>query len=75
MSFPTAVVLREVGLRDGLQILPRVVPTATKLEIATAAMEITGCVTSTARDARLDAWQIAPTAATCLDAPERPAKP
>jgi hydroxymethylglutaryl-CoA lyase len=32
MSSSDAVVLREVGLRDGLQILPRVVPTATKLD-------------------------------------------
>ena len=29
---PRQVIVREVGLRDGLQILPRVVPTATKLE-------------------------------------------
>lgn len=29
---PRQVVIREVGLRDGLQILPRVMPTATKLE-------------------------------------------
>ena len=29
---PQRVVIREVGLRDGLQILPRVVPTAAKLE-------------------------------------------
>jgi hydroxymethylglutaryl-CoA lyase len=28
----TAVIVREVGLRDGLQILPRVLPTAHKLE-------------------------------------------
>jgi hypothetical protein len=47
--------------------------TATKLEIATAAMEISGCVTKTASDARFDAWQVAPTATTCLTAPERPA--
>jgi hydroxymethylglutaryl-CoA lyase len=31
-SLPSRVVVREVGLRDGLQILQRVVPTATKLE-------------------------------------------
>jgi hydroxymethylglutaryl-CoA lyase len=31
-SLPSRVVIREVGLRDGLQILQRVVPTATKLE-------------------------------------------
>lgn len=29
---PQRVVIREVGLRDGLQIVPRVVPTAAKLE-------------------------------------------
>jgi hypothetical protein len=45
---------------------------ATKLEVATAAMEITGCVTVTARDSRFEAWQVAPTATTRLDAPERP---
>jgi len=32
MKSPTAVVLREVGLRDGLQSIARVVPTAQKLE-------------------------------------------
>jgi hydroxymethylglutaryl-CoA lyase len=32
-----AVIIREVGLRDGLQILPRVLPTALKLEWLTAA--------------------------------------
>src|SRR4051812_25245134 len=31
-SLPSQVVIREVGLRDGLQILTRVVPTATKIE-------------------------------------------
>jgi hydroxymethylglutaryl-CoA lyase len=31
-GLPSAVVIREVGLRDGLQIVPRTVPTATKLE-------------------------------------------
>ncbi|TFZ07804.1 hydroxymethylglutaryl-CoA lyase [Ramlibacter humi] len=31
-SLPPSAVIREVGLRDGLQILQRVVPTATKLE-------------------------------------------
>lgn len=30
-AIPARVVVREVGLRDGLQILPRTVPTATKL--------------------------------------------
>jgi hydroxymethylglutaryl-CoA lyase len=34
-----AVTLREVGLRDGLQILPRVVPTAHKLEWIRAAYD------------------------------------
>jgi hydroxymethylglutaryl-CoA lyase len=31
-ALPRNVVIREVGLRDGLQIIPRVVPTAAKLE-------------------------------------------
>jgi len=31
-GLPRQVVIREVGLRDGLQILPRTVPTAAKLE-------------------------------------------
>ena len=31
-ALPQQVVIREVGLRDGLQIIPRVVPTAAKLE-------------------------------------------
>lgn len=31
-TLPPSVVIREVGLRDGLQIIPRVVPTAAKLE-------------------------------------------
>lgn len=31
-ALPRRVVVREVGLRDGLQILPRTVPTAVKLE-------------------------------------------
>jgi hydroxymethylglutaryl-CoA lyase len=39
MSSSDAVVLREVGLRDGLQILPRVVPTATKLDWLRAAYD------------------------------------
>lgn len=47
-------------------------PTATKLELATAAMEITGCVTKTASDARFAGWQVGPTAASCLTAPETP---
>ncbi|HYF19138.1 MAG TPA: hydroxymethylglutaryl-CoA lyase [Ramlibacter sp.] len=32
LTLPRQVTIREVGLRDGLQILPRVVPTATKLD-------------------------------------------
>ena len=52
----------------------RLAADASKLEVATAAMEISGCLSATARDPRFDAWQVAPTAATCLDAPERPAK-
>jgi hydroxymethylglutaryl-CoA lyase len=31
-GFPRTVSIREVGLRDGLQIIPRVVPTSAKLE-------------------------------------------
>src|SRR3954470_5842140 len=38
-QLPPRVVVREVGLRDGLQILQRVVPTATKLEWIRAAYE------------------------------------
>ena len=52
----------------------RLAPDANKLEVATAAMEITGCLTATARDAKFDAWKVAPTAATCLSAPERKEK-
>lgn len=37
MDTPTPVVIREVGLRDGLQILPRTMPTAHKLEWLRAA--------------------------------------
>jgi hydroxymethylglutaryl-CoA lyase len=37
MAMSDAVVIREVGLRDGLQILPRVLPTAHKLEWLRAA--------------------------------------
>ena len=37
MNAPTSVVIREVGLRDGLQILPRVLPTAHKFEWLRAA--------------------------------------
>ena len=39
MSSSDAVVLREVGLRDGLLILPRVVPTATMREWLRAAYD------------------------------------
>jgi hydroxymethylglutaryl-CoA lyase len=39
MRSSDAVVLRDVGLRDGLQILPRVVPTATKLDWLRAAYD------------------------------------
>src|SRR4051812_39473480 len=38
-SLPGRVVVREVGLRDGLQILQRVVPTATKLAWIQAAYD------------------------------------
>jgi hydroxymethylglutaryl-CoA lyase len=37
MNTPEPVVVREVGLRDGLQLLPRVLPTAHKLEWLRAA--------------------------------------
>jgi hypothetical protein len=47
---------------------------ATRLQVATAAMEITGCLTRTAADTRFARWKVAPTAATCLTAPEKPAK-
>jgi hypothetical protein len=50
----------------------RLKPDATKLEIATAAMEITGCLGTTANDLRFSGWKVAPTAATCLTAPEKP---
>lgn len=46
---------------------------ATRLEIATAAMEITGCLSRTASDPKFDAWRVATTAGTCLNAPEKPA--
>lgn len=46
---------------------------AAKLDVAKAAMEITGCVSATARDSRFESWKVEPTAATCLDAPEKPA--
>lgn len=50
----------------------RLGPGAEDLAVATAAMEITGCLTATARDPRFQAWTVAPTAATCLSAPELP---
>ena len=52
----------------------RLGPDATKLDIAKMAMEITGCVSVTAKDSRFEAWKVAPTATTCLTAPERPQK-
>src|SRR6478609_684548 len=39
LTLPRRVAVREVGLRDGLQILQRVVPTATKLDWIRAAYE------------------------------------
>jgi len=50
----------------------RLGPGAADLAVATAAMEITGCLSATARDPRFQAWTVAPTAATCLSAPEHP---
>lgn len=47
---------------------------AEKLDVATMAMEITGCVSKTASDARLDEWTVAAAANTCLTAPELPAR-
>ncbi len=47
---------------------------ASKLDIAKMAMEITGCVSATAKDERMNGWKVAPTAATCLTAPEREPK-
>lgn len=38
-GLPSDVVIREVGLRDGLQIIPRTVPTATKLAWIQAAYD------------------------------------
>ena len=52
----------------------RLEPTADKLAIATTAMEITGCVSATARDTKLQSWKVAPTATTCLTAREKPGK-
>ena len=43
-----------------------------RLELAKTAMEITGCVSRTAADARFGGWKVGATAATCLTAPERP---
>lgn len=51
----------------------RLGPAADRLALAKAAMEITGCLSRTATDARFGAWKVGPTAATCLSAPERPA--
>ncbi|MFN2376695.1 MAG: hypothetical protein ABR538_09165 [Candidatus Binatia bacterium] len=50
----------------------RLGPGAADLTVATAAMEITGCVSATAGDSRFQAWTVEPTAATCLSAPEYP---
>jgi hypothetical protein len=52
----------------------RLSPEASKLDVAKLAMEITGCVSATARDARLGGWKVSPTATTCLTAPERDKK-
>lgn len=45
---------------------------ADRLELAKTAMEITGCVSRTATDARFGSWKVDATAATCLSAPEKP---
>jgi len=52
----------------------RLAPDAPKLDIATMAMEITGCLSRTADDTRVTGWKVAPTATTCLTAPEREKK-
>jgi hypothetical protein len=52
----------------------RLAADASKLDVAKLAMEITGCVSATARDSRLDGWKVSPTANTCLTAPEREKK-
>ena len=44
-----------------------------RLELARTAMEITGCVSRTASDARFGGWKVGATASTCLTAPEKPA--
>lgn len=46
-------------------------PDAAKLEVATVAMEITGCLSKTASDPKFDNWRVATTAGTCLTAPEK----
>lgn len=46
-------------------------PNVNHLDLATAAMEITGCLSATATDQRFLAWKVAPTALTCLTAPEQ----
>ena len=38
-------------------------------------MEISGCLSATARDERFGGWKVAATAATCLTAPEKEAAP
>ena len=52
----------------------RLAADATKLDVAKMAMEISGCLSATAKDPRLGAWKVAPTATTCLTAPEREAQ-
>ena len=52
----------------------RLAPDASKLDIAKVAMEISGCLSATAKDSRLGGWKVAPTATTCLTAPERESK-
>ena len=44
-SFPTHVVIREVGLRDGLQSIQAVLPTARKLEWIAGAYAAKSCTT------------------------------
>ncbi len=47
---------------------------AEKIDVATMAMEITGCLSATAKDSRLGEWTVAAAAETCLTAPELPAR-
>ncbi|HEY2773278.1 MAG TPA: hypothetical protein VGK20_04400 [Candidatus Binatia bacterium] len=49
----------------------RLAADASKLDVAKMAMEITGCLSATAKDPRAQTWKVAATAATCMTAPEK----